>query len=60
MKTDFHTRDEDALTDARVGDVIVLDGKRVRVTKKTNYNAAVVPYTWADAFADWLKAKLGK
>lgn len=56
----FTTGDTDTLAAAKVGDVIRLDGKRVRVTKKTNYNAAVEPYTWLNATEDWILEKMNR
>ena len=55
--TSFTTADEALLSAAKVGDIVRLDGKRYRVTKKTNYNAAVEPYTFVDAIEDWFLEK---
>lgn len=48
------------VANVKAGDVIRLNGERVRVLKKTNFNMSVEPYTWFDAIEDWILEKLGK
>lgn len=58
--TAFTTRDTETLDAAKVGDIVRLDGRRYRVNKKTNYNAAVEPYTWANRVEDFVLDLAGK
>lgn len=60
MVSDFLTQDESPLSAANVGDIVRLDGHVWRVTKKTNYNAAVERYYWFNAVEDWFLEKLGR
>lgn len=43
-----------------VGDIFVLQGKRVRLTKKTNHAIAVEPYTLLNIIEDWFLEKMGR
>lgn len=56
VKLGMNYTEADARTirDARIGDVIVLDGHRVRLTKKTSNAVAVEPYGIMQRLEDWL------
>ena len=53
----FETEHEEILANAKVGDIVRLDGQQWRVTKKTNYAASVIRYTWIDALTDWITGR---
>lgn len=44
----------------RVGDIIISDGKRHKVTKVTRTAIAASRYYFFDAWFDWMKGKLAK
>ena len=48
----FNGIDVSGLADLSVGDVAVVNGYRVKVTKKTTTAMCVVPYRWYHALAD--------
>jgi hypothetical protein len=56
----FTTQDAARLQAAHVGELVQLDGRMWRVTKKTNFNAAVERYYWYNAAEDWILEKLGR
>jgi hypothetical protein len=43
-----------------VGEIVNLNGKCVRITKKTSSALALEPYTWRERAEDWLLEKLGR
>ena len=53
MKNTFEL--PDYLLYAREGDVVVLDGQKCIVVKRTNFNMSVRPYTFFEQIWDKLK-----
>lgn len=43
-----------------VGDIVTVNGERVRIVKRTNYAVAVEPYRWYHQVEDFLLEKFGK
>lgn len=54
MSNTFVEREEDVLRSAVAGDVVRLEGKLVRVVKRTSSAVAVVPYRWYHAVLAFL------
>jgi Lhr-like helicase len=49
--------DPETLVNAIVGDIILVEGKKYRVTKKTRTAVAVERYFWFDALVDKLRGE---
>lgn len=54
------TYNYDDVAERSVGDIFSLNGRRVKLVKKTNYAVLVEEYRWIDAVEDWILEKLGR